>query len=112
MAPGTSTFISNVLSNTIAPISPFAERPGTVETCCRCESGDGQPHVIHYSHQEADSRKFNTAFPAHRSINQAFVFAAASSLVMNCQSQQLGIRDLTMAQIRICPNQSVSFNKD
>ena len=53
------------------------------------------PTVIHYSHQEADSRKFNTAFPAHRSINQAFVFAAVSSLVMNCQSQQLGICDLT-----------------
>ena len=69
------------------------------------------PTVIRYSHQEADSRKFNAAFPAHRSVNKAFVFATESSLVMNCQSQQLGIRDLTMAQNRICPNQSVSFSK-
>ena len=90
MAPGKSAFIGSVLTNSIAPISPFAERPGTVETCCTCES--------------------DAAFPSHHSINQAFVFAAASSLLMNCQSQQLGIRDLTMAQIRICPNQSVSFN--
>ena len=69
------------------------------------------PTVIHYSHQQADSRKFNAALTAHRCGTQAFVFAAASSLVMNCQSQQLSIHDPIMAQNCIFPHQFVSFNK-
>ena len=69
------------------------------------------PTVFNYSHQQADSRKFNSVLTAHRCSTQGFVFAAASSLVMNCQSQQLGIHDLIMAQNCIFPHQSVSFNK-
>ena len=49
------------------------------------------PTVFHDCHQEADSSKFNAAFPEHRSGSQAFAFTTESSLVMNCQSQQLGI---------------------
>ena len=45
IAPGTGPCIGSALTSTIAPISPLAERPETVETCCIGEFDDGQHHL-------------------------------------------------------------------
>ena len=68
--------------------------------------------LIHYSHQKADSSKLKAAFPAQRSATQAFVFAAEYSPAMSCQSQQLGIGELSMAQKSHLPQSGCVIQQD